>query len=62
MIVALTGVQKGNVLDVGCGTGAFLNEMKTAGWQITGLEPDEVARRNAVELFGGVSTAFPGAF
>ena len=52
MIVALTGVQKGNVLDVGCGTGAFLNEMKTAGWQITGLEPDEVARRNAVELFG----------
>ena len=52
MIVALTGVQKGNVLDVGCGTGAFLNEMKTAGWQITGLEPDEVARRNAVEMFG----------
>jgi 2-polyprenyl-3-methyl-5-hydroxy-6-metoxy-1,4-benzoquinol methylase len=52
MIVALTKVQKGNILDVGCGTGAFLNEMKRAGWQITGLEPDEVARRNAVELFG----------
>jgi SAM-dependent methyltransferase len=52
MIVAETGIKKGSLLDVGCGTGAFLNEMKSAGWQITGLEPDETARRNALELFG----------
>jgi SAM-dependent methyltransferase len=52
MIVALTGMQKGSILDVGCGTGAFLNEMKNAGWEITGLEPDEMARKNAEELFG----------
>ena len=54
MIVGLTGQQKGNILDVGCGTGAFLNEMKSAGWDITGLEPDEAARKNAVELFYAV--------
>jgi SAM-dependent methyltransferase len=52
MIVSVTGVQKGNILDVGSGTGAFLNEMKNGGWQITGLEPDEGARRNAAKLFG----------
>lgn len=52
MIVALTGVEKGSILDVGCGTGAFLNEMKIAGWEITGLEPDNLARKNAAELFG----------
>lgn len=52
MIVAETGIKKGSLLDVGCGTGAFLNEMKSAGWQITGLEPDETARKNALELFG----------
>ena len=52
LIVAETNTSKGNLLDVGCGTGAFLNEMKTAGWNITGLEPDETARKNAQELFG----------
>ena len=52
MIIAETGIKKGSLLDVGCGTGAFLNEMKSAGWQITGLEPDETARKNALELFG----------
>ncbi|RYD77803.1 MAG: class I SAM-dependent methyltransferase [Sphingobacteriales bacterium] len=46
-----TGISKGNHLDVGCGTGAFLNEMKNAGWKITGLELDETARKNAQELF-----------
>ncbi len=46
-----TGISTGKILDVGCGTGAFLNEMKNNGWQITGLEPDETARKNAIELF-----------
>ena len=52
MIVSQTGIPQGKILDVGCGTGAFLNEMKTAGWDITGLEPDESARKKASELFG----------
>lgn len=45
-----TGLQAGNVLDIGCGTGAFLYTMKEGGWDITGLEPDETARRNAKQL------------
>ena len=43
---------KGSVLDVGAGVGAFLSVMKEAGWNITGIEPDEVARGNAEKLFG----------
>lgn len=46
-----TGLQTGNILDVGCGTGAFLNCMKHAGWKITGLEPDEGARKTAQSLY-----------
>ena len=41
-----------NILDIGCGTGAFLNTMKTGGWEITGLEPDETAREKAKTLYG----------
>ncbi len=42
----------GSILDIGCGTGAFLNTMKQAGWDAAGLEPDETARENALELYG----------
>lgn len=38
---------KGNLLDMGCGTGHFLNECKTNGWNIEGVEPSEIARANA---------------
>lgn len=46
------GIRKGTLLDIGSGTGAFLNEMQQAGWKITGLEPDAGARSNAAELYG----------
>jgi 2-polyprenyl-3-methyl-5-hydroxy-6-metoxy-1,4-benzoquinol methylase len=42
---------KGNLLDLGAGTGAFLATMKGKGWNITGVEPDEGARQQAKKLF-----------
>jgi SAM-dependent methyltransferase len=33
----------GKILDIGCATGAFLNEMKNAGWVCTGIEPSHYA-------------------
>lgn len=39
------------ILDIGCGTGAFLNEMQKNGWQTIGLEPDEKARKIANEKY-----------
>ncbi|MEO6668471.1 MAG: class I SAM-dependent methyltransferase [Ferruginibacter sp.] len=46
-----TRLQTGTILDVGCGTGAFLNTMQHAGWKITGLEPDTAARERAQSLY-----------
>jgi 2-polyprenyl-3-methyl-5-hydroxy-6-metoxy-1,4-benzoquinol methylase len=46
-----TGKKRGDLLDVGSGVGAFVNEMKTHGWNVTGLEPDEGARKVAKEVF-----------
>ncbi|QIP11463.1 methyltransferase domain-containing protein [Spirosoma aureum] len=34
----------GRILDVGCGTGAFLDTSKQGGWQVMGMEPDPDAR------------------
>ena len=51
LIKKQTGKASGAVLDIGCGTGAFLNTMQQAGWTITGLEPDETARKKAAELY-----------
>ena len=51
LIIDQVGMTKGEILDIGCGTGAFLNTMKAAGWGITGLEPDETARKKANDLY-----------
>jgi SAM-dependent methyltransferase len=46
-----TGIASGSLLEVGTGTGGFLNEMETSGWQTTGLEPDFKAREKAFMLY-----------
>ncbi len=47
LIESVTGISKGHILDIGSGTGAFVNEMKQQGWDSTGLEPDDDARKVA---------------
>lgn len=49
LLVRVTKRKSGNLLDIGAGTGAFLYEMRKAGWQVTGLEPDPGARSIAKE-------------
>jgi len=50
--MCLNGVQKGNLLDVGCGNGSFLARMRDAGWKVLGLEWDPSAAKAAQEWFG----------
>ncbi|KIC94482.1 class I SAM-dependent methyltransferase [Flavihumibacter solisilvae] len=51
LLVRSTKKRTGAILDIGAGTGAFLNEMKQAGWRVTGLEPDAGARAVAAERY-----------
>ena len=44
-------ITKGSHLDIGCGTGEFLNECKNAGFTTKGLEPSEIARKQAIKNY-----------
>lgn len=46
-----TGLKKGRILDIGCGTGYFAGEMKKGGWDILGIEPNKKARDFGSECF-----------
>ncbi|RYY55933.1 MAG: class I SAM-dependent methyltransferase [Chitinophagaceae bacterium] len=52
LIESETPSGRGRLLDVGSGTGAFAGEMKKAGWNTTGLEPDPEARKVALTNHG----------
>jgi SAM-dependent methyltransferase len=43
---------KGTILDIGCGTGYFLQACKEDGWKIQGMEPDSTARMLAERNIG----------
>jgi len=51
LVNKITGFNRGGLLDVGSGTGAFVHEMSENGWKVTGLEPDAGARQIAKESF-----------
>lgn len=42
---------KGRILDIGAGTGYFLNEMKQNAWEVLGFEPEATARSVAQSNF-----------
>jgi len=39
--------QKGKLLDIGAGTGDFINAAYSRGWDVTGVEPNEKAKKIA---------------
>jgi 2-polyprenyl-3-methyl-5-hydroxy-6-metoxy-1,4-benzoquinol methylase len=51
LVIDQTKAERGSILDVGSGTGAFLNVMKQKGWEVKGVEPDEDARKLANKLY-----------
>jgi SAM-dependent methyltransferase len=52
--------RRGRLLDVGCGSGAFLARMRDFGWQIEGVEPDSAAREAARARLTAVRGGEPG--
>ncbi len=51
-IMGLVASHRGQLIDVGCGNGAFLARMRELGWTVTGVEPDPEAARIARDHFG----------
>ncbi|TBW27735.1 class I SAM-dependent methyltransferase [Gramella sp. KN1008] len=41
-------IKHGNILDIGAGTGDFLNKMKSFLWKVEGVEPNKLARDLAI--------------
>jgi SAM-dependent methyltransferase len=52
IIRKVTGLNKGNILDIGSGTGHFAYTMKKAGWQVKGIEINDKARSFSISNFG----------
>lgn len=46
-LINTLSTEKGRILDIGCGTGYFLETCQSNNWQIMGTEPDKEARRVA---------------
>jgi 2-polyprenyl-3-methyl-5-hydroxy-6-metoxy-1,4-benzoquinol methylase len=52
LIIRRTGLNKGQLLDIGAGAGTFAAYMKSVGWSVTGLEPDATTRGKALQNYG----------
>ena len=46
-ILSLKKTKENELLDIGCGTGDFINYMKRKGWNVAGVEADQKARELA---------------
>ncbi len=71
-IIRKSGVEFDTILDVGCGTGSFLREMKQRNWIVAGIDPSAEMLKLARRRLPGASfredglpqlaTVAPGAF
>jgi SAM-dependent methyltransferase len=52
LVKKATGLKKGNLIDIGSGTGYFADEMNRSGWRVKGIEINEKARAFASDHFG----------
>jgi len=52
LIIKNSRKKDGELLDIGAGTGYFLNKMRDKGWNVTGVEKSEQARLYAKNRFG----------
>jgi SAM-dependent methyltransferase len=52
IVKKMTGLETGNLLDIGSGMGYFLAAMKNSGWNVKGIEINEKARVISSEKFG----------
>lgn len=46
-LIEYCNVDKGKILDIGTGTGEFLNEARKQNWKTFGIEPNEKAKNSA---------------
>lgn len=46
-----SNVSRGTLLDIGCGTGEFLNYFSKKGWDVLGVEPSTSARNLAISNY-----------
>ncbi len=51
LVETVSGMQNGKILDIGTGTGFFLNEMRKNNWQVAGTEKSPGARKFAKTEF-----------
>jgi ubiquinone/menaquinone biosynthesis C-methylase UbiE len=52
LVMEITGLKTGSILDVGSGTGYFAAAMKKEGWSAEGIEINEKAREFSISHFG----------
>jgi 2-polyprenyl-3-methyl-5-hydroxy-6-metoxy-1,4-benzoquinol methylase len=54
----IVGFRDKTLLDYGCGTGEFLNQLKKEGWRVNGIEADDAAKNLALKNYG-LNVMFP---
>lgn len=52
LVIKSSGKSIGSLLDIGAGTGYFLNAVKSTGWSVKGIEKSESTRLQAKAKFG----------